>query len=127
MLQHLARVDLKAVENHHQMWERSSFYKIAILRKGSILSEHFAETQWIAEEELEVLMSVLSTFYCNCSISKFIFLVQRTFVGVDAFTVFQEILLRGAGDPRVSNIVRFSEKIGELKVEVNQNLFRQPT
>lgn len=78
------------------------------------------ETQWIAEEELlEVLMSVLSTFYCNCSISKFIFLVQRTFVGVDAFTVFQEILLKGAGDPRVSNIVRFSEKIGELKVEVN--------
>lgn len=49
---------------------RSSFNIIAILGKGSILSELFAETQWIAEEELlEVLMNVLSTFYCNCSIS----------------------------------------------------------
>ena len=49
------------------------FYIIAILRKGCILSQHFAETQWIAEEELEVLMSVLSTFYCNCSISNLFF------------------------------------------------------
>jgi len=44
--------------------------------------------------------------------------MQRTFVGVDAFTVFQEIVLRGTEDPRVSNIVKFSEEIGELKVEV---------
>ncbi|KAG0574776.1 hypothetical protein KC19_VG290200 [Ceratodon purpureus] len=43
--------------------------------------------------------------------------IQRTFVGVDAFSVFQEIVLRGTDDPRVNNIVRFSEKIGELKVE----------
>ncbi|KAI6685925.1 hypothetical protein NL676_031838 [Syzygium grande] len=42
--------------------------------------------------------------------------IQRTFVGVDVFTVFQEIYLR-SNDPRVSNIVVFSEAIGELKVE----------
>ncbi|CAK9864915.1 unnamed protein product [Sphagnum jensenii] len=43
--------------------------------------------------------------------------IQRTFVGVDAFTVFQEILLRSTDNSRVANIVKFSEKIGELKVE----------
>ncbi|CAM8963569.1 unnamed protein product [Rhodiola kirilowii] len=42
--------------------------------------------------------------------------IQRTFVGVDNFSVFQEIFLR-TNDPRVSNIVKFSEAIGELKVE----------
>ncbi|KAK2641385.1 hypothetical protein Ddye_023148 [Dipteronia dyeriana] len=42
--------------------------------------------------------------------------IQRTFVGVDFFSVFQEICLR-TNDPRVSNIVKFSEAIGELKVE----------
>ncbi|XP_030512632.1 probable plastid-lipid-associated protein 12, chloroplastic [Rhodamnia argentea] len=42
--------------------------------------------------------------------------IQRTFVGVDVFSVFQEIYLR-SNDPRVSNIVVFSEAIGELKVE----------
>lgn len=42
--------------------------------------------------------------------------IQRTFVGVDSFTVFQEIFLRTNG-PRVSNIVKFSDAIGELKVE----------
>ncbi|KAJ4970655.1 hypothetical protein NE237_003754 [Protea cynaroides] len=42
--------------------------------------------------------------------------IQRTFVGVDFFSVFQEVYLR-TDDPRVSNIVRFSEAIGELKVE----------
>ncbi|KAL6341040.1 hypothetical protein AAG906_032155 [Vitis piasezkii] len=42
--------------------------------------------------------------------------IQRTFVGVDNFSVFQEVYLR-TDDPRVSNIVRFSEAIGELKVE----------
>ncbi|KAH9789366.1 putative plastid-lipid-associated protein 12 [Citrus sinensis] len=40
----------------------------------------------------------------------------RTFVGVETFSVFQEISLR-TNDPRVSNIVKFSEAIGELKVE----------
>ena len=38
---------------------------------------------------------------------------------MDAFSVFQEISLQGTSDPRVSNIVRFSEAIGELKVEVS--------
>ncbi|GFP94395.1 probable plastid-lipid-associated protein 12 chloroplastic [Phtheirospermum japonicum] len=40
----------------------------------------------------------------------------RTFVGVDSFSVFQEVYLR-TDDPRVSNIVKFSDAIGELKVE----------
>lgn len=43
--------------------------------------------------------------------------IQRTFVGVDAFTVFQEIVLRGTDDPRVTNVVKFSDAIGELRVE----------
>ncbi|XP_034220407.1 probable plastid-lipid-associated protein 12, chloroplastic isoform X2 [Prunus dulcis] len=42
--------------------------------------------------------------------------IQRTFVGVDFFSVFQEVFLR-TNDPRVSNIVKFSDAIGELKVE----------
>ncbi|XP_057423736.1 probable plastid-lipid-associated protein 12, chloroplastic isoform X1 [Lotus japonicus] len=42
--------------------------------------------------------------------------IQRTFVGVDFFSVFQEISLR-TNDPRVGNIVSFSDAIGELKVE----------
>lgn len=42
--------------------------------------------------------------------------IQRTFVGVDFFSVFQEVYLQ-TNDPRVSNIVRFSDAIGELKVE----------
>ncbi|KAF7837113.1 putative plastid-lipid-associated protein 12, chloroplastic isoform X1 [Senna tora] len=42
--------------------------------------------------------------------------IQRTFVGVDFFSVFQEVYLR-TSDPRVSNIVKFSDAIGELKVE----------
>ncbi|GMH07571.1 hypothetical protein Nepgr_009411 [Nepenthes gracilis] len=42
--------------------------------------------------------------------------IQRTFVGVDFFSVFQEVYIQ-MNDPRVSNIVRFSEAIGELKVE----------
>ncbi|KAI9114828.1 hypothetical protein K1719_013841 [Acacia pycnantha] len=42
--------------------------------------------------------------------------IQRTFVGVDFFSVFQEVYLR-ISDPRVSNIVKFSDAIGELKVE----------
>nr|GFA13139.1 probable plastid-lipid-associated protein 12, chloroplastic [Tanacetum cinerariifolium] len=42
--------------------------------------------------------------------------IQRTFVGVDLFSVFQEIYLQ-TNDQRVSNIVKFSDAIGELKVE----------
>ncbi|KAJ0020686.1 hypothetical protein Pint_31320 [Pistacia integerrima] len=48
--------------------------------------------------------------------------IQRTFVGVDNFSVFQEISLR-INDPRVSNIVKFSEAIGELKVEVRSYIY----
>eukprot|EP00252_Welwitschia_mirabilis_P027489 TRINITY_DN943_c0_g1_i10.p1 TRINITY_DN943_c0_g1~~TRINITY_DN943_c0_g1_i10.p1 ORF type:complete len:280 (+),score=37.49 TRINITY_DN943_c0_g1_i10:107-946(+) len=44
--------------------------------------------------------------------------IQRTFVGLDSFSVFQDIQLRNTNDPRVSNIVNFSGAIGELKVEV---------
>ncbi|XP_058098198.1 probable plastid-lipid-associated protein 12, chloroplastic isoform X3 [Magnolia sinica] len=40
----------------------------------------------------------------------------RTFVGVDFFKIFQEVYLR-TDDPRVSNIVKLSDAIGELKVE----------
>uniref|UniRef100_A0A804ISG0 Plastid lipid-associated protein/fibrillin conserved domain-containing protein n=1 Tax=Musa acuminata subsp. malaccensis TaxID=214687 RepID=A0A804ISG0_MUSAM len=43
--------------------------------------------------------------------------IQRTFVGVDFFKIFQEVYLR-TDDPRVSNIVKFSDAVGELKVEV---------
>ncbi|KAE8037012.1 hypothetical protein FH972_009639 [Carpinus fangiana] len=42
--------------------------------------------------------------------------IQRTFVGVDFFSVFQEIYLQ-TNDPRVSNIIKFSDAVGELKVE----------
>jgi hypothetical protein len=43
--------------------------------------------------------------------------MQRTFVGVDSFRIFQEVYLR-TDDPRVVNVVRFSESVGDLKVEV---------
>ncbi|KAL8545183.1 hypothetical protein ACS0TY_005395 [Phlomoides rotata] len=42
--------------------------------------------------------------------------IQRTFVGVDSFSVFQEVHLR-TDHPRVSNIVNFSNGNVELKVE----------
>ncbi|XVE78796.1 hypothetical protein DITRI_Ditri14bG0006800 [Diplodiscus trichospermus] len=47
--------------------------------------------------------------------------IQRTFVGVDFFNVFQEVYLR-TNDPRVSNIVKFSDWIGELKVEAGASI-----
>lgn len=53
----------------------------------------------------------------NDSIWYSILLFQRTFVGVDFFSVFQEVYLQ-TNDPRVTNIVSFSDAIGELKVEV---------
>ncbi|KAL0696724.1 hypothetical protein Bca4012_063904 [Brassica carinata] len=43
--------------------------------------------------------------------------IQRTFTGVDVFTVFQDVYLKTTKDPRVSNIVKFSDFVGELKVE----------
>ncbi|XP_066390756.1 probable plastid-lipid-associated protein 12, chloroplastic isoform X3 [Miscanthus floridulus] len=42
--------------------------------------------------------------------------IQRTFVGVDSFRIFQEVYLR-TDDPRVVNVVKFSESVGDLKVE----------
>ncbi|XP_062171498.1 probable plastid-lipid-associated protein 12, chloroplastic [Alnus glutinosa] len=47
--------------------------------------------------------------------------IQRTFVGVDFFSVFQEVYLR-TNDPRVSNIIKFSDAIGELKVEASASI-----
>ncbi|XP_057797904.1 probable plastid-lipid-associated protein 12, chloroplastic isoform X1 [Salvia miltiorrhiza] len=44
--------------------------------------------------------------------------IQRSFVGVDSFSVFQEIYLQ-TDDPRVSNIINFSDTIGDLKVEAS--------
>ena len=41
--------------------------------------------------------------------------IQKTFVGVDAFTVYQEVLLSSAEKARVNNIVDFGAKIGTLK------------
>lgn len=43
--------------------------------------------------------------------------IQKTFVGVDAFTVYQEVLLSSAEKARVNNIVDFGAKVGTLKVE----------
>ena len=42
--------------------------------------------------------------------------IQRAFVGVDAFSVFQEITLRKGTDARVNNIVDFGPAVGQLKV-----------
>ena len=39
------------------------------------------------------------------------------------FTVFQDVYLKTTNDPRVSNIVKFSDFIGELKVEVMSFFF----
>ena len=41
--------------------------------------------------------------------------IQQTFVGVDAFTVYQEILSTDSG-VRINNIVSFGPTIGQLKV-----------
>ncbi|XP_078148042.1 plastid-lipid associated protein PAP / fibrillin family protein [Carex rostrata] len=56
--------------------------------------------------------------------------IQRTFVAVDSFKIFQEVYLR-TDDPRVTNVVKFSDSIGELRVEAvatindgNRILFR---
>jgi hypothetical protein len=42
---------------------------------------------------------------------------QRTFVGVDAFSVFQEVLLQ-PDEPRVCNVVEFGRNIGYLRVSL---------
>ena len=63
------------------------------------------------------LIGYMSNFFNPCY-----YTFQRTFVGVDFFIVFQEVYLRSS-DPRVCNIVKFSDAIGELKVEVILNNF----
>ncbi|KAK1680585.1 hypothetical protein QYE76_041433 [Lolium multiflorum] len=47
--------------------------------------------------------------------------IQRTFVGVDSFSVFQEVYLR-TDDPRVVNVVKFSETVGELAVQAEATI-----
>ncbi|KAK3124969.1 hypothetical protein QOZ80_7BG0597940 [Eleusine coracana subsp. coracana] len=47
--------------------------------------------------------------------------IQRTFVGVDSFRIFQEVYLR-TDDPRVVNVVRFSESVGDLRVEAEATI-----
>ena len=42
--------------------------------------------------------------------------IQKTFVGVESFTVYQEVLLTSAEEARVNNIVDFGAKVGLLKV-----------
>lgn len=64
-----------------------------------------------------ILAFFLFYFFSHSLANSLFMLMQRTFVGVDSFSVFQEVHLR-TDDPRVSNIVKFSDAIGELKVEV---------
>lgn len=45
--------------------------------------------------------------------------IQKTFVGVESFTVYQEVLLTSAEEARVNNIVDFGAKIGTLKVTLH--------
>lgn len=51
--------------------------------------------------------------------------LQRTFVGVDAFKVFQEVLLL-PDQPRVNNVVEFGTNIGYLKVEAEASIETKP-
>ena len=45
--------------------------------------------------------------------------IQRTFTGVEGFSVFQDIELSGDGEARVNNVVDFGKGIGYLKVCVS--------
>ncbi|CAD7697476.1 unnamed protein product [Ostreobium quekettii] len=51
--------------------------------------------------------------------------VQRTFTGVDAFQVFQDIV-QGDDGIGVRNVVKFGEKIGALRVEAASSTDSQP-
>ncbi|CAL8460873.1 g404 [Coccomyxa elongata] len=51
--------------------------------------------------------------------------IQQTFVGVQAFSVYQEIVVGDSG-VRVNNIVSFGDKIGQLKVEAEANTDSRP-
>jgi len=50
--------------------------------------------------------------------------IQRSFVGVDGFSVFQEVTLKNG--PRVNNIVDFGPSVGFLKVEAAASTDQQP-
>lgn len=54
--------------------------------------------------------------------------IQRTFIGVDSFTVYQDIDLSRAGKGRVNNVVIFGKEgsIGQLKVEAEANTDSNP-
>lgn len=67
-------------------------------------------------KQLGNIVSFMIFWIANCILFSWA-CFQRTFVGVDFFKIYQEVYLR-TDDPRVSNIVRFSDAIGELKVEV---------
>lgn len=53
--------------------------------------------------------------------------IQKTFVGVESFTVYQEVLLTASEGARVNNIVDFGAKIGTLKVLWTFNLSLLPS
>ena len=50
--------------------------------------------------------------------------IQRSFVGVDGFSVFQEVTLKNG--QRVNNIVDFGPSVGFLKVEAAASTDQQP-
>ncbi|CAG9464404.1 unnamed protein product [Pedinophyceae sp. YPF-701] len=55
--------------------------------------------------------------------------IQRAFTGNDAFTVYQEIILKGTPEdpsPRVNNVVDFGKGVGELRVEAEASTDAQP-
>ena len=45
--------------------------------------------------------------------------IQRTFVGVNAFKVYQDISLAPDKPPRVNNVVDFGNSIGQLVVRAS--------
>ncbi len=51
--------------------------------------------------------------------------IQRTFTGVEAFSIFQQIDLAGA-TPRVNNIVDFGERFGYLIVQAEASTDSRP-
>lgn len=51
--------------------------------------------------------------------------IQRTFTGVDSFSIFQEILFQGEDVPRVNNVVEFGAA-GTLKVEAEASTDARP-
>lgn len=50
--------------------------------------------------------------------------IQRTFTGIDSFSVFQEVELAGEGLARVNNVVDFGPALGYLKVRTEVGVGR---